>query len=547
MPRRSPINGSICSHMAELRGDYDAAKSRSNRFLRQRALPSGGAGADWHIRNQTHFLTMLELAREFERNEPLLRQAVRRLKSNVNVGGMALDPETGDKKVDRHLAQRWADWSGDRGRCHAADKYDFATIANIALARIVLDGDVFGLPLADGRLQMHEAHRCRTPDRARKDAGVCGVLSDELGRPVRYKFTKERVELGAPVRVNDVTEIPARDKAGRRQVFHLFHPERFSQSRGITAIAPVVNVVGMRDDLDFAQLVKAQVAACVTYFEKVELGAPEWSGDGSAEGELSFDEWPNGSDRSTVGMHPGKVLRGKPGHSWEGFSPNIPNSEYFQHVRLMLTYLAINLDLPLIVLLLDASEANFSSYRNVIDQARMTYHEIQRWFASQFHAEVYRWKVGQWLANDPELARFQSQALERGDPEALFRHFWNPIGYPYIEPVKDQTAHLLELANGMTSPRRFHAKRGQEFETVAVEIIEDRAFAIDAAVRRAHALNQALSVELGDEKVHWRDLCPTPTAEGIQITFGNESPGEGGSAGNSDTSAGSRQGASRAA
>lgn len=540
--RRSPKDGLIFSHMAELRGDYDAAKTRQNRFLRKRSVPTHGASADYHIRDQQHFLNMLELAREFERNEPLLRQGVRRLVNNVNVGGMSVNPETGDKQVDRHLAQRWADWAEESSRCHAADKFDWASIANIGLGRVILDGDFFGLPLSDGSLQTHEAHRCRTPNRARKDPGVCGVVNDDRGRAIRYKFTREVRDPYEEVRVNDVVEVAARNDRGFRNVFHVFRPERFSQRRGITAIAPIPSVIGMRDDLDFAMLVKAQVASCVTYFENVDKDAPDFSTDGSEEGELSFDQWPDGSSRTTVGMHPGKVLKGRPGRSWQGFTPNIPNAEYFDHGRLLLTYLAINLDLPLIVLLLDARDANFSSYRNVIDQARMTYHEIQRWFASQFHAEVYRWKVRQWLLNDPELQDFRRKT-EDGDPDALFRHLWNPIGYPYIEPVKDATRWLIELSNGMTSPRRFHANRGSEYESVAREIVEDRSYCIRLAIEEARALNQKYALDLGDEKIHWRDLCPTPTAEGIQITFGNEG---GGGAESGQGNAGSRQEASNA-
>ena len=39
-------------------------------------------------------------------------------------------------------------------------------------------------------------------------------------------------------------------------------------------------------------------------------------------------------------------LFGFPGESLKGFSPNVPNPEFFQHAKLILTILASNLDLP---------------------------------------------------------------------------------------------------------------------------------------------------------------------------------------------------------
>ena len=51
------------------------------------------------------------------------------------------------------------------------------------------------------------------------------------------------------VRVNDITQIPARDDAGHRQVFHHYLPDRRSQTRGVTAFAPMADTADHWDDL----------------------------------------------------------------------------------------------------------------------------------------------------------------------------------------------------------------------------------------------------------------------------------------------------------
>ena len=78
---------------------------------------------------------------------------------------------------------------------------------------------------------------------------------------------------------------------------------------------------------------------------------------------------------------------------------------------MLLGILAVNLDLPLCVFLLDVSETNYSGFRGAIDQARQRWREIQSWMMGSFHRPVYEWKVRQWAVTDSALRR----AVERAD------------------------------------------------------------------------------------------------------------------------------------
>ena len=72
---------------------------------------------------------------------------------------------------------------------------------------------------------------------------------------------------------------------------------------------------------------------------------------------------------------------------------------------MLLGILAVNLDLPLCVFLLDASETNYSGFRGAIDQARQRWREVQSWMMGLFHGPVYEWKVRQWAVTDSRSAR----------------------------------------------------------------------------------------------------------------------------------------------
>lgn len=526
--------GDIFSQFQNLRADYDAAKP--SRFKRVRTgIASTGSGPDYHIRNQQHFLNMLEFVRDVERNGPLLRQGIRRLVNNVNPGAMSPDPETGDDRINDILKQHWNDWAGNPLDCHTEGTLTFHGMTNLAFARTVVDGDVFGLLIGDpddpyfGSVQTHEAHRCRAPNRGKIDRGVCGVEKNSRSRVTRYWFTESPIDTQQAVKVTDLQSVDAFDENGFHQVLHCFNPERFSQSRGITHLSPCIDTEGKRDDLEFATLVKSQVASCVTFFEKIDPLAYQMNpelfknlGDGDG-GENSDDYDLYSAGGKEINMRPGKVLGAKPGREIVGFSPNIPNDSYFELQRLLVTYLAINLDLPLIVLLLDAKDANFSSYRNVMDQARMSWREIHRWMSDCWHRPIWSWRARLLAADgnplgipDQEHRELQAFVAAQG-LELLTKHNWNAKGYEYIEPVKDVTSDKIALAEGLTSLRRFSVKRhGVDWPVLMKEIISDRALAI----RTAHEAAQELSNDLGIE-ISWRDLIPLPTAEGVSITIGD--------------------------
>lgn len=498
-----------------MRAGYDMAKPSRFRRVRE-GVSSNGRDADWHIRSQAHYFLCMELSRELERNEPLLRQAVRRLVNNVNPGAMTPDPDTGDDAVDRRLRELWQDWASDPQKCHAAGKLNWRRMTNVGFARLQFDGDFFGLPITQpsspkfGTLQTHEGHRCRTPDHTKVDRGICGVETNQFGGPSRYWFTKRPENLHSSVKLADHQPINALDADGHPQVLHVHNPERFIQSRGITALTPVYDIVGMRADLDFSQLIKAQVASTVGFWEEVDPVLWDFFQQRANAEEFDVSEY-FGDPSDTINLNPGNIHRPRPGTKLHEFAPNIPNETYFAFVKQLIAYLAVNLDLPYCVLMLDASETTFSSYRNTIEQARLTFRETNSWLEMQWHRPVWNWRCRLHAESDEILGPF----LAREGLAALCRHHWNPLGHEYIEPVKDATADTMQRAKGLTSPRRLTAKRhGCDWRVLFTEIVDDHFHAIEYAHQRA--------VQLGIDGVTWRDLLPMPSLDGVRIQINDE-------------------------
>ena len=240
---------------------------------------------------------------------------------------------------------------------------------------------------------------------------------------------------------------------------------------------------------------------------------------GASETEILDD----GSGRVAMDIAPGTEYILAPGEKMSGFAPNIPSPGYFEHVKMILTFIAINLDLPRHVLLLDPSDTNFSGWRGAIDQARLGFQRLQRRMINQFYRPVYKWKLRQWTVTDPKV-----RDAYAGLGPALFNHYWVPPYWAYIEPETDAKADTAIIANRLNSRRETLSRRGLDIDEVDADAANDQGEWIRKCLRKAQEIN----AEFADAGVTWRDIDAmtrdknTPTAAGQETSPQPPSKGE---------------------
>ncbi len=506
MSRRPPELASVFELMDAFRADYDLAKP--SRWRRKYAgVSSVGRPADWHFRSEGDYLRMMEIAREFVRNNMIVDQGIDRLANNVLRGGFTLDPRSPDTGVNTAAADRWKAWAEDADQCELSGRFTWRAMEKLVLRAVITDGDHLVLPTRDGPAELAEAHRCRTPKNTKK-AVVHGVVIDRYRRPLEYWLTRDDIEPLAPLtHVRDVRQYPARDPDGNRQVFHVYNPKRVSQTRGITALAPIGTAAGMLDEIQFARMVQQLVVGSYAIFRQQPLGLPP-AGAAAAPGPQSTERQTDGTEKTLGGYTPGIEYIGRPGETITGFAPNVPNPTFFDHSRLLLTFIAINLNLPLCVFLLDASETNFSGFRGALDQAKEGFRSLQRMLVDMLHVHVYRWKLRQWAAEDPALAR----AMLKLGP-AFFAHYWFPPSWPYIEPLKDASAAVLQTSTCQISQRRRCGEQAIDWDRESSDIVEDNGMLIEKAIQKAEELNQ----KYPQAKVTWQQVAALPLPQGLSM------------------------------
>jgi capsid protein len=515
MVRGRSVASEIFVANESLRADYDMAKQ--TRLQRRRKVPAMGSHADYHYRTESDFLKCMEYARDAMRNDVICSSMIERADTNTIQDGFLLDFQTSDESLNRTLSKLWNGWAYDADQCDVARENTFSDMESLAFTSSLVDGDICGVGTDDGVLQWYEAHRLRTPN-----GNLPNVIHGVELLPGRIRksfwFTKEDL---SPLTTNrgipgakGFNQIQARDDEGTRRVFQVYSKtvKRFSQTRGVSAFAPMFSLFGMHDDTQFNAILKQQIANALLIFKERTKDFNTSGGD-SPMGPTNTQDTDDGGTEMLEGIGPGTVVKGKVGEKISTFASSVPGTDFFPHVRMILTLLGVNLGLPLVLVLMDAKETNFSGWRGAFDQAKMGFRRNQQKMIRRLHDPVLYWKVAQWAAESPALQKKLDAAYRR---DGELKHIWHTPTWPYINPSDDIAADMNSVANYQDSPSGVMAKNGRDYETVGKRCISDRAMMIREAKRTAIEINSEFPED--PAPVLWHELYTPPQPKNVNMT-----------------------------
>lgn len=354
------------------------------------------------------------------------------------------------------LAASFLTWTD---RAETGCRTDFYGLQAALVRDMVVMGEalaVFEVDPVDGAPQLRRLH----PDQldrsvTRQTAGgghiIAGVEFNARGVIVAY-----HIRPGAPGET--LAGLPLTPECWpASDVIHMFRPLVPGQVRGLSWFAPSLLSARELDQFLDAVLVRAKVAALHAGFVVEPNGAPIYDGEQTG-GSLN------------VSMEPGAMVVLPPGKSVE--FPSLPeqgNATAIAHdfERRIATGIGATYEMATG----DHSQANYSSSRSALLEFRRFAEGVQHHVVvHQLCRPVWR-RFVTWCVLSGRIGATAFQA----NRDAFLAAKWLPPAWPWVDPVKDARAAILEMDANLRSRAEVVAERGYDIETLDREIAADRA------------------------------------------------------------------------
>ncbi len=361
------------------------------------------------------------------------------------VASFSFQSRTGDKKFDREYERFIRRWSTRFGS-DVAQRHPLRRQMRLAEARRTLDGDIFTLTLADGRLQWIESDRIRNPTlggprEIRREDLVHGVLidRDRGGRALGYCVHRRNTAGGYVFE-----RLVSADNMLQHGYF-----DRFDQVRGVGPITPAI--ASLRDtyerfDYALARSKIGQMFALAVFRE-----------DNDSPGSTSEED----DGKITVDFGRGPVLLdlGRDDKA-EFLSDKTPAAEFNEFSTHMIQATLKALDIP--YSFYDEAHTNYSGQRQALLQYEQSAAE-KRSDNQELLRELTAWRTSLGV-RDGELS------LPRGWTVGDLESEWIGRGLPWIDPLKEIKADEIAIQNKLTSRQRILKRQGLDFWEVADEL-----------------------------------------------------------------------------
>lgn len=361
------------------------------------------------------------------------------------------------------------EWWGRKQNFDAAGRHWLPRMLRLIEARRTVDGDVGVLKLDDGRVQVIEGDRIRTPAGLPANDWVHGVRIDPAGRALAYAVHR-RGAFGGGYELERIVS------AGNL-LLHGYY-ERIDQVRGISPLAPALHpFADVYEAFEYA-LAKAKVAqmfGLVTYRDDdAALGGVAETAEGSGKFAIDF------------GAGPFHLDLGRDDKA-EFLENRTPSTEFYQFTTAMIHGALKALDLP--YSFYDEAHTNFYGSRGALIQYLQSC-KAKRRDNVELLTALTAWRLSLFIL-DGQLVLPRGWRLA----DLMARVEWVPDGVPWWNPQQEATGHAMLLEAGLTTPQRICQETGTDY----YRNIDDIAEAIEYARARGVPLSFAASATGGEE------------------------------------------------
>ena len=439
------------------------------------ALSGGYVGAGYQERLSYWQPGVLDADGDISRDLRELRARSRDLVRNSPIAGGAIETEvthvvgtglTMQSRIDATLlgmsddeASAWQSkterefelWA-DSLFADATEEQCFYELQDLAFRTHMESGDAFAILAGVTRpdwpyrlsVQIVEADRVCNPNwEADREGLVQGIERSAAGAPVAIWVTNRHPGRQYASQNLKWTRVEVRGSSGRVNVIHLKRKLRPGQTRGIPALAPIIQTLKQLDRYATAEVDAAVNSAAMAVFVKMDPETFQDVFDDAAQSGLieSAKSW-DGS------LNSGKAINLLPGESIESPSMGRPNPNFDPFVTAVLKQVGIGLNIPYEVLTKHFS-SSYSAARAALLDAWRTFKIRREWLSMRFCQPIYE----EWLAEAVSLGRIDAPGFfaDAGTRKAWCGTSWSGDGPGAIDPLKEADAAGRRMQLGITT------------------------------------------------------------------------------------------------
>lgn len=475
--QKKPSAEAIARHFYA-KGYSEAGASWSKRSLKGFTAQSGSPIEDIDLNNKT----MRQRGRILYMSSPVAASAINTTRTKIIGSGLHMRcainrdvlglSDEAIREWQRHTEAEWRMWAENKQNCDALGLNNFYELQQLAVKSWLMSGDVFALvkrvdptPFNPYSLRLHlvEADRVSTPsDRAIFSSSTTegenpnnnnkihdGVEVDGDGRVVAYHICNvyPGQYVGEPaewVRVEAVGQ-----RTGIPNILHVMNAERPDQYRGVTLLAPTIEMLLQLRRYTESELIAALVQSYLTAWITTQTDPTEFPfnevGVGDFEGKPT--DAPNNvsTSENDYEMGPGTINHLAPGESVTLGNPNIPTAGFENFVKTMCKEIGAGYEVPYDILIKEFN-SSYSAAKGALEEMWEMVKMRRSWTINDFCQPVYE----MWLAEAVATGRIKAPGFW---DNPLIRAAWSGARWDgpamiQLDPTKEAQANEMLVRNG---------------------------------------------------------------------------------------------------
>lgn len=369
----------------------------------------------------------------------------------------------GDDEITRQIEHDWALW---------AKAVELSEKLRVARYTKLVDGEAFLLLTSNDKvkndikfdLQLIDADRVTSNTLSLKADLVDGVKVDKQGNVLSYSVLDSHPSENLSTKTTNI------DAA---YIIHLYDILRPGQNRGVSELAPCLDLFGQLRSYTSSVITAAQTAACLTGV--IQTDAP-------AGGEAVAIE-----PMEQVELAAGQLLTMPAGWELSMTRAEQPTANYSSFKAEILGEIARCMQVPYNIAIGNSNNASYASSR--LDW--QIYHKSitlqQKMLADKALDRIFKMWLSEWKLNN-------------GQRGIKVDHVWIWDGInEHSDPYKEAHANELELKNCTTSLATIYAQKGKNWETEIRQIARERE-ALKALGLSISAVTEKINEELIDDE-----------------------------------------------